>query len=80
MATSRSSWGSLSECTPSPTRFVVGAATGFDSNAETFGFALDPSRFTAVGRGYEESLGKKEDARLAPSQVGVFRFCAGATC
>jgi hypothetical protein len=30
-------------------------------------------RFSAVGSGYYMSLGKKEDARLAPSQVGVFR-------
>jgi hypothetical protein len=30
-------------------------------------------RFSAVGSGYYVSLGKKADARLAPSQVGVFR-------
>jgi hypothetical protein len=29
--------------------------------------------FSAVGSGYYRSLGKKGDARLAPSQVGVFR-------
>jgi hypothetical protein len=29
--------------------------------------------FSAVGSGYYKSLGKKGDARLAPSQVGVFR-------
>ena len=35
--------------------------------------------FSAVGSGYYMSLGNKGDARLAPSQVGVFRReCASA--
>lgn len=33
----------------------------------------EPIGFSAVGSGYYRSLGKKGDARLAPSQVGVFR-------
>ena len=33
--------------------------------------------FSAVGSGYYRSLGKNGDARLTPSQVGVFRLGVG---
>jgi hypothetical protein len=39
-----------SDGTPSSTASWRGAATDFDSEAETFGFGL-PSRFSAVGKG-----------------------------